>query len=187
MNKKSINLDINALIAYRDNICKTKTKYWHIIKTENVISKKDKKAGFGKYDLATLHNQIMQMSETLIKIKLMINMINMNTDISKPISFDFEEAKKSHYYNIFKASELKEQFTHWDDIQKKATINPAIKAKAGAKGTGKIETFSFQKIKAMKDKLQLAINDTDKKIADYNNKAILTITDGEIDMTAFAA
>ena len=69
---KSMKLSSKDIIITRDNICKTKTKYWRIIRSENVMSKKAKAAGMGSgFDLNQLHNEIWQMSETLIKIKLM--------------------------------------------------------------------------------------------------------------------
>ena len=43
MNKnKSMKLSSKDIIITRDNICKTKTKYWRIIRSENVMSKKAK-------------------------------------------------------------------------------------------------------------------------------------------------
>ena len=99
MNKKSIKFTSSNIISLRDEICKTKTRYWKIIKSENIMSNKEKKAGVGSgFDLKVLHNQILQMSEKLIKVKLMLNAIN--NGITK---FDYDEAKKTHYYRIFKA------------------------------------------------------------------------------------
>lgn len=172
-NKKSINFTSKNIINMRDNICKTKTKYWRIIKSENIISKKAKAAGLGTgYDLKALYNSITQMSENLIKIKLMLNAIN-----SGITEFNFEEAKKTHYYNIYKACELKELLAHWEEILKKHTLNPAAKAKAGKNGLSKIETFSSAKISAIIKKLQLDINAYDKKIADFNETASITVND----------
>lgn len=177
MNKKSINFTSKDIIALRDELSATKTRYWRIIKSENVMAKKAKAAGVGSgFDLAMLHNKILQMSEQLIKIKLMLQAINNGVT-----DFDYEAAKKTHYYNIFKACELKEQLSHWEEILKKSTINPAIKAKAGAKGTGKIETFTSAKITSIKKNLQLEINKIDTAIAKFNEETVLTVTnDNEI-------
>ncbi len=177
MNKtKSMKLNSKDIIIARDNICKTKTKYWRIIRSENVMTKKAKLAGMGSgFDLNQLYNQITQMSDTLIKIKLMLNAIN--NGITK---FNFEDAKKTHYYTIYAACEKKEQLAHWEEILKKSTINPATKAKAGAKGTGKIEIFSSAKITSIKKKLQLEINKLDADIAKFNGEAELEI-DGDFD------
>lgn len=173
MNKKSNIYTSKDIIALRDDICKTKTRYWRIIQAENVMSIKAKKAKMGSgMDLAVLYNKILQMSDTLIKIKLMLNAIN--NGITK---FNYDDAKKTHYYNIYKACELKEQMAHWEEIMKKATINPAAKAKAGKAGTDKKETFSSAKITSIKQKLQLEINKVDEDIAKFNNDATLEIED----------
>ena len=88
MSKKSIKFTSSNIINLRDEICKTKTKYWKIIKSENIMSNKEKKAGVGSgFDLKVLHNQILQMSEKLIKTKLMLNAIN--NGITK-FDYDFD-------------------------------------------------------------------------------------------------
>lgn len=172
---KSMKLTSKDIIAQRDNICKTKTKYWRIIKAENVMTKKAKAAGMGSgFDLKALHNQILQMSDKLIKIKLMLNAINNGIT-----TFNFEEVKKTHYYTIYLACEKKEQMAHWDEILTKHTINPATKAKAGIKGTGKIETFTSAKIASIKKNLQLEINKLDADIAKFNDNTTLEITNDD--------
>lgn len=169
---KSMKLNSKDIIAQRDNLCKTKTKYWRIIKAENVMTKKAKAAGMGSgFDLKALHNQILQMSDKLIKIKLMLNAINNGVT-----TFNFEEAKKTHYYTIYLACEKKEQLAQWEEILNKHTINPSIKAKAGIKGTGKIETFTSAKIASIKKNLQLEINKLDADIAKFNDTTTLEIT-----------
>lgn len=169
---KSMKLNSKDIIAQRNNLCKTKTKYWRIIKAENVMTKKAKAAGMGSgFDLKALHNQILQMSDKLIKIKLMLNAINNGIT-----TFNFEEAKKTHYYTIYLACEKKEQLAQWEEILNKHTINPSTKAKAGIKGTGKIETFTSAKIASIKKNLQLEINKLDADIAKFNDTTTLEIT-----------
>lgn len=172
---KSMKLNSKDIIALRDKICKTKTKYWRIIKSENIMSKKAKAAGMGSgFDLKSLHNEILQMSDTLIKIKLMLNAIN--NGITK---FNYDDAKKTHYYTIYLACEKKEQLAHWEEILKKHTINPATKAKAGVKGTGKIETFTSAKIASIKKTLQLDINKLDADIAKFNDNTTLEVDNAD--------
>lgn len=173
MNKKSIKFTSKDIINLRDEICATKTRYWRIIKSENIMAKKAKAAGMGSgFDLNMLHNKILQMSDQLIKIKLMLQAINNGIT-----TFNYEDAKKTHYYNIFKACELKEQLSHWEEILKKSTISPAVKAKAGVKGTGKKETFTSAKITSIKKTLQLEINKVDAAIAKFNEETTLTVDD----------
>lgn len=183
MNKKSINFTSKDIISARDNICKDKTRYWRIIKSENIMAKNAKKAGLGSgFDLKALYNTITQMADNLIKIKLMLNALN-----NGETKFDYDKAKKTHYYNIYKACELKEQLAHWEEIAKKHTLNPTAKKKAGKAGLSKTETFSIEKITAIKKNLQLEINKIDAAIAKFNNETTLEITDDDIDLTTLAA
>lgn len=168
------------IIIARKKLDETITKYWHIIKTENVMSNKAVQMGIGSgLDLKELYNQITQMSETRIKLKLMLNAINNGT-----FKFDYEEEKKKHYYTIFAASEEKEKVAHWKDIIKK-TIDPKEKARKGMKGTGKREIFSSAKITSLINTLQLNINKLDTKIEEYNNKTSIDIgADANTDITS---
>ena len=159
------------IIIARKKLDETITKYWHIIKTENVMSNKAIKAGIGSgLDLKELYNKITQMSETRIKLKLMLNAINNGT-----FTFNYEEEKKKHYYTIFAASEEKEKVSHWKEIIKK-TIDPKEKARKGLKGTGKREIFSSAKITSLINSLQLNINKFDAKIEEYNNETSIDIS-----------
>ena len=166
------------IIIARKKLDETITKYWHIIKTENVMSIKAVKNGIGSgLDLKELYNKITQMSETRIKLKLMLNAINNGT-----FTFDYEEEKKKHYYTIFAASEEKEKIAHWKDIIKK-TIDPKEKARKGVKGTGKREIFTSAKITSLMNAIQLNINKYDAEIEKYNNKTSIefnTDTDSDI-------
>lgn len=166
------------IIIARKKLDETITKYWHIIKTENVMSNKAINAGVGSgLDLKELYNKITQMANTRIKLKLMLNAINNGVS-----SFNYEDEKKKHYYTIFAACEAKEQVAHWKDIIKK-TIDPKEKARKGMKGTGKREIFSSAKITSLIGNLQLEINNLDTKIENYNNNTSIDFnieTDSDI-------
>lgn len=174
---KKTTMNSKDIIIARKKLDETITKYWHIIKTENVMSNKAIKAGIGSgLDLKELYNKITQMSETRIKLKLMLNAINNGT-----FTFNYEEEKKKHYYTIFAASEEKEKVSHWKEIIKK-TIDPKEKARKGLKGTGKREIFSSAKITSLINSLQLNINKFDAKIEEYNNETSIDIgTDTDIE------
>ena len=180
---KKTTMNSKDIIIARKKLDETITKYWHIIKTENVMSKKAVQMGIGSgFDLKELYNQITQMSETRIKLKLMLNAINNGT-----FKFDYEEEKKKHYYTIFAASEEKEKIAHWKDIIKK-TIDPKEKARKGRKGTGKREIFSSAKITSLINTIQLNVNKLDAKIEEYNNKTSIDIGgDGNSDITTILA
>lgn len=177
-----ISMNSKDIIQLRDNICKTKSKYWKIIKSENVMTKKAKKAGMGSgFDLFVLYNQITQLSDKLIKVKLMLNAINNGIK-----TFNFEEAKKTHYYTIYKACEQKELYVKWDDILKHSALNPATKSKLG-KANSKIETFTAAKITSIKKKLQLEINKLDSEIQKFNDETTLEIEEDNDIKTLIAA
>ena len=170
------------IIIARKKLDETITKYWHIIKTENVMSNKAIKAGIGSgLDLKELYNKITQMTETRIKIKLMLNAINNGT-----FTFNYEEEKKKHYYTIYAANEEKEKLSYWKDIIKK-TIDPKEKARKGLKGIGKREVFSSAKITSLINGIQLNINKFDAKIEEYNNKTSINIGDENSDIASLLA
>jgi len=54
-----------------------------------------------------------------------------------------------------------------------------MKAKAGLKGTGKIETFTSAKITSIKQKLQLDINKLDADIAKFNDDTTLEVDNAD--------
>lgn len=177
---KTTKMNSMDIIIARKKLDETITKYWHIIKTENVMSLKAIKAGIGSgFDLKELYNKITQMAETRIKLKLMLNAIN--NGIS---TFNYEEEKKKHYYTIFAACEEKEKVAHWKDIIKK-TIDPKEKARKGVKGTGRREIFTSAKITQLINDIQLNINKFDAKLEEYNKVTTVTIdTDVDEDIKA---
>lgn len=179
---KKTTMNSKDIIIARKKLDETITKYWHIIKTENVMSNKAIKAGIGSgLDLKELYNKIIQMTETRIKLKLMLNAINNGT-----FTFNYEEEKKKHYYTIYAAGEEKEKIAHWKDIIKK-TIDPKEKARKGLKSIGKREIFSSAKITSLINGIQLNINKFDAKIEEYNNKTSIEIGEDNSDITALLA
>lgn len=164
MNKKTIKLNAKDIIAKRDQLSKDITKNWKTIKTENIMPIKAIKAGLAKYDLNELYNQITQMAQQRIKCKLLLNAIN-----NGKTTFSDEDI---HYKTIYEANEIKEQICHLKMIK---TINPATKAKAGVKGTGKKETFTSAKLASMIKKLEIQAIALDKKIADFNNTTTIEV------------
>ncbi len=172
-NIKSMKLNSKDIIITRKKIDDTITDSWRIIKNENVMSNKAIKAGIGSgLDLKALYNRITQLSNTRIKVKLMLNAIN--NGITK---FDFNESKKTHYYTIYAACEAKEAIAHWKTILASSTINPKEKSKKGLKGTGKREIFSSAKINSLLKDLQLLANKYDAEIAKFNDSTTIEITD----------
>lgn len=179
MNKniKTIKLTSGNIITIRKNIDNKINKYRKIIKTENVMPIKaiNAKVGSG-FDLKAIYNEVTQLIETRIKIKGILQYLNMGIN-----KFDYEDFKKTHYYSIFKAGEEKEKLTFLN-ILKETCINPIEKSKKGMKGTGKREIFSSAKIASMIKSTQLEINKYDAKIAEFNNSTEIELDENNKDI-----
>lgn len=167
---KSIKLSSNNIINIRKSLDAEITKAWRIIITENVMSKKAANAGMGSgKDLKALYNNITQMQEKRIKIKGILQSLNMNIT-----TFNFDEFKKTNNYSIFAAGEAKEAIAHWKAILPKC-INPTEKSKKGMKGTGKIESFSSAKISQLIKDLQMKANKFDSNLEKFNNNTEIAL------------
>jgi hypothetical protein len=148
------------------------TKYSHIIRDENVMSKKAKAAGQGSgMDLKALYNTIQQLRNKRIMLKGMIQYLNMGTT-----TFNYDDFKKTNYYAIFSACEAKEDITLLKMIK---TLNPQLKAQKGKKNIGSTETFSKEKIAQLIHDQQLNANKFDTMLEKFNTDATI-----EIDSTA---
>lgn len=156
------------IIEKRNTLNKEITKYWAIIRQENIMSKAAIEAGMGSgFDLKALYNCIKQKAEMRIKTKLYLQALNMGYT-------DFSEFKKdTNYENIYTLNEKKEQLVQLGMIN---CLNPAYKSKKGKKLTT-IETFSKEKLSNLKNELQLEINSLEKKIEDFNNNTELEISE----------
>lgn len=180
-NKKSMTLTSKNIIKTRDEVSKAIMSNWKYIHKMNLLTKKEAKK-FRTMDLKGLYNQITQFAETRIKAKLLLNAINSGEKTIK-----FEDLKGSHYYNIYKLNELKEQRTQLDILKTKHCMNPAAKAKLGNKNP-KEEIFTNQKVSALIKDIDLEIIDLETKIADFNKNAVIEIdSDPEIEKFALAA
>ena len=169
---KSIKLNAANILSLKKKIDKTITDYSHIIRDENVMSKKAKAAGQGSgYDLKALYNTIQQLRNKRIMLKGMIQYLNMGTT-----TFNYDEFKKTNYYAIFSACEAKEDITLLKMIK---TLNPQMKAQKGKKNIGSTETFSKEKIAQLIHDQQLEANKYDAMLAKFNTDATI-----EIDSTA---
>lgn len=175
---KSIKLNASNIISIKKNIDAEITKYSHIIRGENVISTKAIKAGLGSgKDLKALYNLIQQLRNKRIIIKGMLQYLNIGIT-----SFDYDEFKKTNYYAIFAACEAKEDITLLKMIP---TINPTQKAKKGANGTGKKETFTSAKIAQLIHDQQLAANKYDAALEKFNNESSIELSDNISDIKEY--
>ncbi len=167
---KSIKLNAANILSLKKKIDKTITDYSHIIRDENVMSKKAKASGQGSgYDLKALYNTIQQLRSKRIMLKGMIQYLNMGTT-----TFNYENFKKTNYYAIFSACEAKEDITLLKMIK---TLNPQLKAQKGKKNIGSTETFSKEKIAQLIHDQQLEANKYDAMLSKFNTDAEIELDD----------
>ena len=167
---KSIKLNAANILSMKKKIDKTITDYSHIIRDENVMSKKAKASGQGSgYDLKALYNTIQQLRNKRIMLKGMIQYLNMGTT-----TFNYENFKKTNYYAIFSACEAKEDITLLKMIK---TLNPQFKAQKGKKNIGSTETFSKEKIVQLIHDQQLEANKYDAMLSKFNTDAMIELDD----------
>lgn len=155
----------------RDELSKDITKYWTIIKNENIISKET----IRNYDLKVLLTKIQEMAEERILMKLYLQCINMGY---KKFS---DLPAENNYYTIFSLSEKQEQLFHLGKIK---TIDPKIKRAKGKKNLNISEELTSAYISNIKNKLQIEINKLNKDLEDFNNKAELDIESAPICLAA---
>ena len=169
-NNKSIKLNASKILSIKKKIDSEITSYSHIIRDENVMSKKAiaAKQGSGK-DLKALYNCIQQLRIKRIKLKGMIQYLNMGTT-----TFNYEEFKKTNYYAIFAACEAKEDITLLKMIK---TLDPKTKAQKGKKALACIETFSKEKISQLIHDQQLEANKYDAMLEKFNTDTSIEIND----------
>ena len=167
---KSIKLNAANILSMKKKIDKTITDYSHIIRDENVMSKKAKAAGQGSgYDLKALYNTIQQLRNKRIMLKGMIQYLNMGTT-----TFNHDDFKKTNYYAIFSACEAKEDIALLKMIK---TLNPQLKAQKGKKNIGSTETFSKEKIAQLIHDQQLEAYKFDAMLSKFNTDATIEIDD----------
>lgn len=171
---KSIKLNAANTLSIKKKIDNDITKFSHIIRDENVMSKKAKAAGQGSgLDLKSLYNTIQQLRAKRIMLKGMIQYLNMGMT-----TFSYEDFKKTNYYAIFSACEAKEDITLLKMIK---TLNPQLKAQKGKKNIGSVETFSKEKIAQLIHDQQLEANKFDAMLEKFNTDATIEISDDKSD------
>ena len=171
---KSIKLNAANTLSIKKKIDTDITKFSHIIRDENVMSKKANAAGQGSgLDLKALYNTIQQLRAKRIMLKGMIQYLNMGMT-----TFNYEDFKKTNYYAIFSACEAKEDITLLKMIK---TLNPQLKAQKGKKNIGSTETFSKEKIAQLIHDQQLEANKFDAMLEKFNTEATIEISEDKSD------
>jgi hypothetical protein len=159
------------IITRRKELSNEITKYWNIIKNENVIPTGAKR----NFDLKALILDIQAKAEERILLKLYLQCINMGY---KKFS---ELPITNNYLDIFTLSEKQEQLFHLSKIK---TLDPKLKRAKGKKNLDKTEELTSAYISSLKAKLQLEINALNKKIEDFNNGAELSIEKAPLSLAA---
>lgn len=173
---KSIKIKLNAanILSIKKKIDNEITNSAHIIRDENVMSKKAKAAGQGSgKDLKALYNYIQQLRAKRVMLKGMIQYLNMGTT-----TFNYEDFKKTNYFAIFSACEAKEDIALLKMIK---TLNPQLKAQKGKKNIGSTETFSKEKIAQLIHDQQLEANKYDAMLEKFNTDTSIEIDDNNVD------
>ena len=145
----------NDIIETRDKLSTEITKYWNIIRIENVVNKNYQR----NYDLKALHTLIQDLAIKRADAKLKALCLNLGIDSYDKLSNDCNQM------NIFMLCELQEQKVQLNQIK---TINPKLKALKGKKNLNKTEVMTSNYIKAHIDELDKRIIEYKKKIADFN-------------------
>lgn len=159
------------IITRRKELSNEITKYWNIIKNENVIPTGAKR----NFDLKALILDIQAKAEERILLKLYLQCINMGYKKFSELSIT------NNYLDIFTLSEKQEQLFHLSKIK---TLDPKLKRAKGKKNLDKTEELTSAYISSLKAKLQLEINALNKKIEDFNNGAELSIEEAPLSLAA---
>lgn len=159
------------IINRRKELSNDITKYWNIIKNENIIPKDGKR----NYDLKTLLTKIEEMADERILLKLYLQCINMGY---KKFS---ELPETNNYLAIYTLSEKTEQMFHLSKIR---TIDQKLKRSKGKKNLNTTEELTSAFINTKINKLQLEVNKLQKDIEDFNNSATLDIESAAISLAA---
>lgn len=166
---KSITYDYTS--SRRDTLSKDITKYWNIIKAENVVPK----GTMRNYDLKTVLQKIQEMAEERILMKLYLQCINMGYSKFSDLPAN------NNYLTIFTLSEKKEQLWHLEHTK---TIDPKIKRAKSKKGLNSTEELTSAYINKLKNNLQIEINKLSKDMTDFNEKATLNIESPALSLAA---
>ena len=146
----------NDIINTRKRLDNDITRYWKIIKTENIVPKEMNR----HYDIKKLLETIQKLSAERIQIKLYLQCINMGLKKLSDLPED------NNYKNIFLLSEKREQLVQLGYIK---TIDPKLKRAKGKSNLKVTEELTSAYIAKLKNSLQLEINKLEKDIEDFNN------------------
>lgn len=152
---KSNKIKLSTLIAKRDAVSAEISKYWNIIRTENIV----KKGYTRNYDIKALLVRIKELADERVNLKLRILCANMKIPY-KNLALDCNQI------DVFKLCEVTEYSVQLGMIK---TINPTLKAKKGKKGLSNTEVLTDNYLKARIKDCKLEIIELKKKMIEYND------------------
>lgn len=167
---KSNKIKLLALIAKRDALSTEISKYWNIIRTENIV----RKGYIRNYDVKALLTFIHNLSDERANIKLRILCANLGMPY-KNITLDCNQI------NVFKLSEITEYSVQLGMID---TINPTLKAKKGKKALSNTEVLTENYLKARIKECKLQIVELKKKMIEYNDATEIDMSEAPMYLVA---
>lgn len=151
------------IITKRDNLSLEISKFWTILKTENVVSRRYKR----HYDMHAVIKLIESLGKQRIEIKMQSLAINLGLDDVNDLP------ENSIFPVIYELSELNEMYMQLKYIP---TLDEKLIAKYGKKNLKKTEVFSNTFITNYRNNLLLEINALKQKLDNFNAKAGLKNT-----------
>lgn len=151
------------ILKKRDDLSTKITKFWNIIRIENVVLKSYKR----NYDLKELYDTILDLCEERALTKLKALCINMGL-------FKFSDLPLDNIQlDIFRLSEYKEIKIRLGKIR---TINPKLKSTKGKKNLNKTEMLTSDWIRARIKEIDIKIIEIEKRIEEFNENKELDET-----------
>lgn len=180
MSKKSIKMNSGDIIKVRTDLDAEIIRSWRIIRSENIMSSKELKAGLGSgKDMKALYNHIIQLQQKRIMIKATLMYLNMGIT-----TFDMEAFKKTNNYNIFAACEEKEAIAQLKMIP---TLNPTEKAKKGKANLAKKEGMSSAFIASKIHDHQIKANTFDEAMTKFNDNTSIDLGEASSEFESMLA
>lgn len=153
---KSNKIKLQALITKRDAISTEISKYWNIIRTENIV----RKGYIRNYDIKALLIRIKELADSRVTIKLRILCANLGISFKNMLP-------GCNQVDVFKLCEISEQCAQYMQIK---TINPILKAKKGKKTLSNTEVLTDNYLRTRVKECKLQINELKKKMLEYNEE-----------------
>ena len=159
------------IINKRDSLSTEISKYWNIMRVENIVGRNYKR----NYDLKALFTMIKELADQRVTAKLQLLCLNLGITKFSDLPLD------SNQINIFKLCELTEQKVQLGQIK---TLSPKLKAAKGKNNLSKTEVLTSNWIKARVDEIDLQIVELKKKMTEFNESTELDMSKAPLALVA---